>query len=55
KANIKHHDPRPGDPLKLYADASKAKNVLGWQSKHNLKSGLENTVQYFINYWEGNS
>lgn len=53
KANIKYHSPRPGDPLKLYADASKAKNVLGWQSKHDLKSGLRETVNYFINYWEG--
>jgi len=55
KAHIKYHSPRPGDPLKLYADASKARNVLGWRSKYNLKSGLKETVQYFINYWKGNS
>lgn len=54
KAQIRHHDPRPGDPLQLYADASKAKDVLGWQSNYNLKSGLEKTVRYFINYWEEN-
>lgn len=54
KAQIAHLEPRPGDPLKLYADASKARDVLGWASKYNLKAGLEKTVQYFTNYWEGN-
>ena len=54
KAQIKHHDPRPGDPLQLYADASKAKDVLGWETKFDLATGLKETVQYFINYWEGN-
>lgn len=46
KANIKYHSPRPGDPLKLYADASKAKDVLEWQSKYDLESGLKETINW---------
>ena len=53
KANVKHHPSRPGDPLKLYADASKARDILGWQAEYNLESGLKETINYFINYWEG--
>ena len=52
KANIKHHDPRPGDPLKLYADASKAKDVLGWEAKIDLEFGLKKTVEYFLQFYE---
>lgn len=54
KAKIKHHPPRPGDPLKLYAQATKAKEVLNWEAKTDLKTGLKKTTQYFINYWKGN-
>lgn len=51
-ANIKHHPVRPGDPLKLYADASKAKKTLNWESQIDLKTGLKKTVDYFIKFYE---
>ena len=47
KANIKHFDARPGDPRVLTADATKAKQVMGWQAKTSLKEGLKKTVEYF--------
>lgn len=31
-------DPRPGDPPALYADASRAQQVLGWQAKRDLRA-----------------
>jgi len=46
-AQIKHFDERPGDPRVLSADASKAKQMLGWQAKTSLKDGLKKTVEYF--------
>lgn len=33
-------DPRPGDPPILYADASRARHVLGWQPKYDLSQIL---------------
>lgn len=49
EANIKHFPPRPGDPLVLVADASKARELLGWQAKVHLEEGLRETVEYFKN------
>lgn len=45
--NIKKFPPRPGDPLLLYADASKAREQLGWQAEVSFKEGIEKTVAYF--------
>jgi nucleoside-diphosphate-sugar epimerase len=52
KANVKHFDPRPGDPLLLYADASKAKEVLGWSAQVKLEEGVKEMAEYFVNFWE---
>jgi nucleoside-diphosphate-sugar epimerase len=52
KTNIKHHSPRLGDPLQLYADASKARDVIGWQAQVNIKVGLQKTVEYFLQFYE---
>ncbi len=52
KANVKHHPSRPGDPLKLYADASKAGEVLGWKARKDLASGLTETVNYFLDFYK---
>ncbi|MFH1959370.1 MAG: hypothetical protein ABIJ22_03535, partial [Patescibacteria group bacterium] len=52
KAMIKHHDPRPGDPLRLSADATKAREILNWQSKTDLATGLKQTVDYFVKFWQ---
>ncbi|MFH1967330.1 MAG: NAD-dependent epimerase/dehydratase family protein [Patescibacteria group bacterium] len=46
-AQIKHFDDRPGDPRVLSADASKAKQLLGWQAQTSLQEGLKKTVEYF--------
>lgn len=51
KANVKHFDPRPGDPLLLYADASKARETLGWEAKVELNDGIKEVVDYFVEYW----
>jgi UDP-glucose 4-epimerase len=51
KANVKQYPPRPGDPLLLYADASKAHELLKWHAQTNLQTGLERTVAYFLEKW----
>ena len=52
KAKIKHHPERPGDPLVLTADASKAKELLKWESQINIDDGLKRTVGYFMDLWK---
>lgn len=47
-ANIQHFPPRPGDPLVLTADATKAQQQLHWQSEISLEAGLAETVKYFL-------
>ncbi|HKY73787.1 MAG TPA: NAD-dependent epimerase/dehydratase family protein [Patescibacteria group bacterium] len=47
KANLKHFSARPGDPVELFADASKAKEVLGWEPQMSLEEGLSKTVEWF--------
>ncbi len=47
-AHIKNYPERPGDPLVLTADPSKAKEVIDWQAQVNLSTGLQYTVQYFL-------
>jgi len=54
KANVKHFDPRPGDPLLLYADASKAREMLSWEAQVSLEDGIKEVVEYFVDYWEKN-
>lgn len=52
KADIAWMPERAGDPLVLYADASKARNELNWSAKVDLESGIKETVAYFLNLWE---
>lgn len=47
KANIKFYPARLGDPQELFADASKAKQVMGWEAQTSLEDGLKQTVTYF--------
>ena len=49
--HIKHFDPRPGDPLVLTADASKAKRELGWSAEVDFTTGIRRTVDYFVERW----
>jgi nucleoside-diphosphate-sugar epimerase len=46
--NIQENPPRPGDPLVLTADASKAKTTLGWSAQVDIHTGVKNTVEYFL-------
>ena len=50
KANVKNFPERPGDPLVLTADASKAKLVLGWSAQVGIEDGLKQTVEYFASH-----
>ncbi len=50
-ANIKYFPARPGDPLVLVANASKAERELGWKAEVDLPTGISNTVDYFIHRW----
>ena len=45
QAHVKHFEFRPGDPFELFADASKAKEVLGWEPQVGLEEGLQKTVE----------
>src|SRR3989344_1884167 len=38
---------RPLDPMEFYMDSSKARRVLGWETKTDLKKGIEKTVAWF--------
>ncbi len=51
-ANIEFQAERPGDPLKLYASAAKAHQLLGWQAETELEAGLRQVVEYFQKYWQ---
>lgn len=52
KAKIKFMPERPGDPLVLYANADKAREVLGWEAKVSLEEGVRITVEYFVSKWK---
>lgn len=51
QANVKNFPARPGDPLILVADATKAKQMLGWNAQMSLEEGISTTVDYFLNHW----
>ena len=42
--------PRAGEVKRLIADASKAKELLGWEPKYNLDKGLQEFVQWYKNF-----
>jgi len=45
-----HVEPRIGEVKRLIADATKAKNLLGWEPKHSLEKGLTEFVRWYKNY-----
>jgi len=45
-----HVEPRIGEVRRLIANATKAKKLLGWTPKYNLKKGLKTFVQWYANY-----
>lgn len=45
---IKYGDPRLGDVMRNYSDTSKAKRMLGWTAQTSLKTGLDETINWFL-------
>jgi len=45
-----HVEPRIGEVKRLIADATKAKNMLGWKPKYKLEEGLKEFIQWYKNY-----
>lgn len=39
---------RVDENMKLYADISKAKRLLGWEAKVELEAGIEETIEYYL-------
>jgi len=52
KGDIKsvHVEPRMGEVKRLIADATKAKNLLGWEPEYDFDKGLQEFVQWYQNY-----
>jgi UDP-glucuronate 4-epimerase len=50
KANIETIDPQPGDVSMTYADVTKARRMLGYEPKVNMKEGIKR----FVEWYEGN-
>jgi UDP-glucose 4-epimerase len=46
---------RPTEIWRMYADCSRAKQVLGWQPSIDLREGLRRTVQWFRKYLDENA
>lgn len=38
---------RPGESMSLYADVSKAQQLLGWQAQSSMEEGLKQTISFF--------
>jgi len=45
-----HIGPRIGEVKRLIADATRAKNLLGWETKHKLEEGLKTFVHWYQEY-----
>ena len=46
-AEVVHDAPRPGDVLRLYADMSRARGLLGYQVKVTLDEGLRRLLEWY--------
>ena len=46
QAKVEYADPRPGDVLRHYADASKAQRMFGFRPTVDLQTGLHRTVDW---------
>lgn len=44
---VRHARPRPGDVRHNFSDTSKARKMLGWQTRVDLSNGLRRTVKWF--------
>jgi UDP-glucose 4-epimerase len=48
RAEVVHEAPRPGDVLRLYADATKARRLLGYEPEMSLREGLERLRDWYL-------
>jgi UDP-glucose 4-epimerase len=48
RVTVEHQPPRPGDVLRLCADASKARDLLGFQAEVELRQGLERLRDFYL-------
>jgi UDP-glucose 4-epimerase len=46
-APVTHDDPRPGDVLRLYADATAARTLLGFTPEVSLREGLDRLLAWY--------
>jgi len=46
-AEVVHDEARPGDVLRLYADTSQARRLLGYEPKVRLKEGLAMLLEWY--------
>ena len=49
QALITHVDDRPGHDVRYAIDASKTQRAIGWAPRESFASGLEKTVQWYLN------
>jgi UDP-glucose 4-epimerase len=47
---VEFTEPRPGDVLRLLADAKKFENLSGWAPRVSFNEGLEKTISFFRNH-----
>ncbi|MEA3416707.1 MAG: NAD-dependent epimerase/dehydratase family protein [Thermodesulfobacteriota bacterium] len=45
---MKYGEKRQGDVMRNFSDTTKAQDVLGWECREKLKTGLEKTVKWFL-------
>jgi len=50
KLKTVHVEPRPSEVKRLIADSSRAREVLGWESKVDFVNGLEKFIEWYKNY-----
>jgi UDP-glucose 4-epimerase len=43
-------EPRPGEVVRLIADISRAKALLGWKPQHSIESGLGKYLDWYTNF-----
>jgi UDP-glucose 4-epimerase len=49
KVNYKVGERRAGDVIKIYSDSTKAKNLLGWQTKYKIEDMVSSAWKWYNN------
>ncbi|HOO76636.1 MAG TPA: GDP-mannose 4,6-dehydratase [bacterium] len=48
RSQIEHYPPRPGDTLRLYADISAARKLIGFSPTYSLREGLKKLEEWYV-------